>query len=42
MSEKAFAEIQTILTPQQRTDLRRIYNPDFLWGANIGSRLPSP
>ncbi len=41
MSEKAFAEILTYLTPQQRIDFRRIYNSDFLWGADIEHRLPS-
>lgn len=37
---KAFVEIQSGFTPQQRSEFKRIYRPDFLVGLNVGGQKP--
>lgn len=38
LSQRAFTEIQAMLTPQQRADFDRLYNSSFLWNFNIGGK----
>ena len=38
LSQRAFNEVQALLTPQQRADFSRLYKSTFLWELNIGGR----
>lgn len=36
LNQRAYKEIQTMLSPQQRADFTRYYKPSFLWEVNMG------
>lgn len=40
MGCKVFSEIQSSFTPRQQEEFKRLYDPSFLWGLNVGGARP--